>query len=361
MLIRGDALAKNSDSKQTDRELYATMGAIQSFFSDMLEVTKGLITIVFNIARLILQPGKMIMVLLLWIICIPIYTIALIWYTVFSIPVLKYVQFWNYYFWTVLLLDLVVSIGYFLLFCLYGVIACAMWIIDLLTLGLVRFLTRCENRLDSWHTRANFSYGNTANRLLIAQLPCANRFKPTGFMCVRQPNIEPSFCAHSQIYRIFTGMSLKSPPLIDEIDVKSTGFVSSRPAAREAMVRDFYKTRKTFMKSCKGAMAPFQKIVRSICANTKTAKIKDDKHRDLLVPLCLQAFCSDGIAEPFCSVLAVDKEAEKEKKEKKATAAESGLGDVARKMAMLAVVIVLTTIGLMLFAANKNHPPVSTE
>lgn len=337
------------------------MGAIQSFFSDMLKVVDGLITIVKNVVKLILNPGKMLMIILLWIIGIPIYTVALIWYSVFSISVLKYLQFWNYYFWTVLVLDLVVSIGYFLLFCLYGVIACAMWILDLLTLGLVRYLTRCENAIDSWHTRANFSYGNTANRLMIAHLPCANRFKPTGMMCVRQPDVEPSFCPHAQIYRIFTGLALKSPPVMDEMNVKTASFASSRPPAREAMVREFYKTRKSFMKSCKGAMAPFKNIVRSICANTKTARIKGDKHRDLLVPLCLQAFCSDGKTEPFCTVLAVDKEAEKEKNEKKAAAAESGLGDVARKMAMLAVVIVLTTIGLMLFAANKNHPPVSTE
>jgi hypothetical protein len=326
------------------------MGAIQSFFESMLEVVQGLIKLVTTFVKLITHPHKMVLVLVLWIVGIPIYTLTLLWYLIFSISILNYLQFLNYYFWTVIVLDLIVSLFYFALFCVYGAIAVAMWLLDLITVGLVRFLTRCENALDSWHTRANFAYGNTANRLLIAQLPCANRYKPNGFLCERQSNIEPSYCPHSQIYRIYTGMAIRSPAIIDKMDTKGTTFVSANPANRESMVRDFFRQRKGFLSACNGAMAPFQNIVRSICANPSTAPIKGESHRDLLKPLCLQAFCSGENNAPFCDALLKNQSEDT----KKNAETKAGLGDVAKKMAILAVVIVLLTICLMLYAGNNS-------
>ena len=332
---------------------HSNMGAIQSFFEGMLDIIKSLIIIAKNVALLILQPGKALLFILCWIIGIPIYAVLLINYMIFDLPILNYLQFINYYFWTVLVFDLIVSLFYFALFCVYGVIACGMWLTDLLSFGLVRLLTRCENDIHSWYTRANFAYGNTANRLLIAQLPCARKFKPNGFVCERQPIEEPSYCPHSQIYRIYKGMKVHSPPIIDKFNPSTTSFMSANPGKREEMVRAFFRSRKDFIAVCATAMTPFQNIVRSICANPKTANIESEKYRDLLKPLCLQAFCSgvEGTTTaPFCDMLSQnDKDNEDAKKEQGVSFA-----DIAKKMAMLAIVLVMLTIAMVLYASDRQ-------
>ena len=331
------------------------MGAVFSFFENMLEIAKSLIQIVKKIAYLITNPVAALVIIIFWIIGIPIYVVLLINYLIWSIPGINYLQFVNYYFWTVIVLDLVVSIFYLALFCVYAAIACAMWLLDLMTgkLGLVRFLTRCENALDSWYTRANFAFGNTANRLLIAQLPCASRFKPTGMMCTRQVPDEPSYCPHSQVYRIYKGLSIHSPPIIEKFDSKSTAFVTGNPRKREKMVRDFFRTRKDFIDTCSASMAPYQKMIRSICANTATAPIKGEQHRHLLKPLCKQAFCYGDNIAPFCDNLLKDDGQSEEANDSN----EATLGAMAKKMALLFVVLVMLTIALMLFAANKDMLP----
>jgi hypothetical protein len=312
-------------------------------FAAIIEALGGVFEFFKKLIQLITNPAKFLPLLLMYIFGFAIWVWCFLWVKLLGIWPLKEVPFFIFYFVTVILVELVISIVFLALFLVFFVIAIAMWILDLATFGLVRWLTRCENHIDAWYKQANFAYDNVAQRLLFAQLPCASRFKPQGFWCVRQASYDPEYCPQQQIFRIYKGLGLSSPWILDKIN-EDTSFKLKTPTQKEEAIRKFFHERQGFLNKCSKAMHSHKHIVRCICANYKTIKLKNESDRALLSPLCKQVFCDTEGKESFCSKFPEDDGA----------VDKANLEDIVRKLTRYMVLVVFGTIFLLVFMYNRG-------
>jgi hypothetical protein len=289
------------------------MGAIQSiarFFSSIGEIITDIICVLRTLAYLVTHPIDLLKAVLVGIIGIVLYILLKIWYTIYSIKFFNQIVFFWFYLFTVAIFDIVLAIFWLAYFAVMFCISVILWTADLLTLGLVRFLTRCENELTDWYTRPNFAFGNTSNRFVIAQLPCSNRFKPTGplgFICKKQQPFEPGMCPQSQIFRIYKGIGLTRPEIMPDTISPTLGHYMSNPSQKDAEVRKFFQIRQKFLNKCHDSLSSYKNIIRSVCSNFETIALENEQDRKKLPPLCYQVFCEGtGNNESFCPRLKED-------------------------------------------------------
>ena len=296
-----------------------------------------------KVLQLITDPKKFLALLLAWVFGFAIWVVVFLLYSIWNIWPLREVPFFLFYFVTVILVELIISLVMFAIFLIFCAIAIIMWILDLATFGLVRWLTRCENHVDAWFKQANFAYGNVAKRMVFAQLPCASRFKPNGFWCVRQPSYDPDFCPQQQIFRIYKGLGVSSPWILDKIN-EDTAFKLSTPAKKEEALKKFFQTRQAFLNQCGGALHPYKHMIRCVCANYDKIKLENESDRELLPPLCKQVFCEAGDKESFCAKFP----------EEDINADKANLEDIVRKLTRYMVLVVFGTIFLLILVYNRG-------
>ena len=288
------------------------MGFRVPFFSDMIDTVKGTgeliangVKLVLAVLRLITEPHKIIPYLFVLIFGLLIATILLVFHIIWSLPILNTIAFWVYYILIVLFTEIIVSIIFTALFILLACIDVCLWLLDLLTLGAVRYLTRCEDTPDAWYKRGNYALDNTVNSFFLCQYPCANRFKPLGgFMCLRNDSDEPSYCPQSQIYRLLKGESVDTPVMMDKFkpDVKFWTFTTEE---RKEKIRSFFNKRQNYLQNCSNKMAPYDSVIRNVCTNYKTVPLPEDSkdNRDKLRALCCQVFCDRQPQADFCGTV----------------------------------------------------------
>jgi hypothetical protein len=313
------------------------------WISDIIGSLGGIIDFFKKLLALITNPAKFLPLLLMYILGFGLWVGVLLWYKIVSIwPFIEGI-FFLYYFVIVILVELIISLVFFAIFIIFCVIAVGMWIADLATFGLVRWLTRCENHIDAWFKQANFAYDNVAKRLLFAQLPCASRFKPQGFWCVRQPSWDPDYCPQQQIYRIYKGMGVSSPWIMDKIN-ENTSFKLMNPAQKAEALKTFFQNRQGFLNKCSKTLSQHKHIIRCICANYKNIKLENESDRALLAPLCKQVFCYSADKESFCSRFPDDD----------IVADKANLEDIVRKLTRYMVLVVFGTLFLLIFMYNRG-------
>lgn len=341
---------------------FSAIGKIADFFLAIGDIAKTMVRVFFTVGRLLTQPHKALMYIIAWMLTLPVYLAAYLFVTFWSIEGLRNVPWVQYYFWTVIVIDLIMTIVWFLIFLLMLCVCLVFWIADLLTFGTVKYLTRTENHIDAWFTQSNFAYENIANRLLIAQVPCSGRFKPSeaGWWCQRQDDVEPSFCPEAQIFRIYKQKKISKPALADRFSA-SAAFYASSTTERERAVRAFFRTRQKFLSKCTKAMHPFVPTIKLICMNAKDTKLKDESQRDLLKSLCRQVFCDDYSAskdsQPFCATQ-LDKPSG-EADGIGGGGVDKGYAHVAKRMLFIVIMLLLTTALVVMFKTAPVAPPPS--
>jgi hypothetical protein len=348
---------------------------VARFFEGIGSIAVTLVKIVVTVAKLITEPHKALLYLFLWLIAIPIYTVIVVLYVFWSIPGLNLIQFCNYYFWTSLLWDLLYVTFMLALFAGLAAISIVLWIADLLTFGLVRWLTRTENSLDAWYSRPNFAFGNVAARFFIAQLPCRNRFKPdaSGFICERQKAEEPSFCPQAQIYRLYSKVYEKAighgPDIYDDFK-SSIAFRAMEKEDREQAVRTFFRSKQAFLTTCKTATAPYDTYGKAICANIDKTEIAEPADKKLLTRLCHQAHCESYTNEsqseerpPFCSILKASIEASDSEYDTSGDT-DGMYVNMTKNLLYIIVVMLIAVTTIMMFQhhhANFNPTPMASQ
>jgi hypothetical protein len=342
--------------------LVSMFEGVGKFFDAFVGMLSGMVRFVGKLIMMVTTPLRAVVFLALYIICVPIYAVTVFLYLIWGFPVLIDIQFINYYFWVQILWDLLYTIFIVTLFLAIAAIAVVLWITDLLTFGAVRWLTRTENALDSWYTRPNFAFGNIANRFLIAQLPCANGFKPdkSEFLCERQISEEPSFCPQSEVYRIYNGVYKDNnrSQVYDKF-VPSAEFYASTSEEREALVRKFYRSRQLFLSSCKKNMKSYESFSKTLCQNTDKLALEDPEMRPVVKRLCQQIYCdpeATNKTEWFCASLASTGKYTGEKK----SSMDDLYANTAKTLLYIIAVILVGTTTLMMFQMSGTSTEAGT-
>lgn len=275
--------------------------SIGDFFMAILNVAKGL-------AKLVSRPMEMITYLIKMIFGLFIGLILIIVYTLLTIPPFIYIIYGIYFFIFNIVMMSIFSMFWIGLFALFSLLGCVIWTIDLMLSSMTGFkshsflvwFVRCENLPDMWYTRANFVDGNRYARGFLCQSPCASRFLPNGLYCQRMNDQQPSYCPQAQVYRIYKGLSLKPDP-IDMNEFKpSVSFYMKSKEDKEEELRKFFQKRQAYLTKCSQANEPYEGLIKGICGNFDTVKIKDKALREELATLCHQIYCQGQPKEEFC-------------------------------------------------------------
>lgn len=281
-----------------------------------------------------------------WMLCV---------HTIWSISIFNEILFWLYFIFITLLFEIIVSFVFIAIFSFLVVIDIILWLLDLVTLGAVRFLTRCEETPDSWYKRGNFAYDNITRAIFLCQYPCAMRFRPSkfgGMVCMRSKETESSFCPQSQIYRLYMGENIESPAIVNDF-VPDLDFWTKSKEDRKLAIGQFFESRQEFLNTCCSKMEPYKAVLKNICANCETVKLPNDSpaNRQLLKGLCCQAFCqADDTDKPnFCESMGCQTAVQPG-----GDSSIVGIGGVSEKIINVIIMIMLSTIFIALFLYRKS-------
>jgi hypothetical protein len=286
-----------------------------------------------------------------WLLCV---------HTIWSISIFNEVLFWLYFIFVTLLFEIVVSIVFIAIFTLLVVIDIVLWLLDLITFGAIRFITRCEETPDSWYKRGNFVYDNITRAIFLCQYPCGMRFKPSnmgGFVCMRNDQFETPFCPQSQIYRLYKGETIETPSIMNDF-VPDLQFWTKSPEDRKEQIGVFFDKRQAFLNKCCAKMEPYKDVIKNVCANFDTVHLPHDTpaNRQLLKGLCCQAFCQGGDnageGKPsFCADMGCQTSVQQRGGNE---ASIVGISDVSEKIMNVVTMILLSTIIVAMFLYRET-------
>lgn len=312
---------------------------LMNFFINLLSDPAKYIPYLFTMVFGLLFAG--------WMLCV---------HTIWSLPVLFDILFWVYFILVTLILEILISVVFITLFAVLVCIDTILWLMDLLTFGAIRYLTRCEETPDAWYKRGNFVYDNITRAIFLCQYPCGTRFRPSkygGMVCVKSKPTETPYCPQSMIYRLYKGDDVVKPAIMNDF-TPDLEFWSKSTRERKDAVGAFFQKRQTFLGDCCKKMQPYQGVLKNICANWDTIPLQDDTpyNRQLLKSLCCQSFCQGPIGKTAdfcpkmgCQTMAISGGSD---------STIEGIGDVSQKIFNIIVMIVVMTIVVMMFLYRKK-------
>lgn len=179
-----------------------------------------------------------------------------------------------------------------------------LWVLDLLTGGMVVKLMRCENLPNEWETRPNYGYGNLTERTFGTACcrPCPPRFRPFFVFCLRLPDHIPDFCPHQQILRTFkTGApfgnsAVNGPAVFDRYPSTALGMARFRQLSRREKrqkILDAFEDGRQFYTNCFFRLKKYDYINRHICSSIDKLPDKDypEDTKNQLRHICHLTYC----------------------------------------------------------------------
>lgn len=175
-----------------------------------------------------------------------------------------------------------------------------LWLLDLVTGGLIIKLMRCEQLPDEWLIRSNYVYGNKFERSLIylgmVMRPCANRFRPDlgGCMCTRQNPEIPDFCPQQQLAKLFLGRSIPkigAGPVVYDKYRPLPNFKYALPRTKARILSRAYNDKEKWTQQCSDKLDDYAFLTRHICMNHKNIATNIEADEQLVRSLCHSAMC----------------------------------------------------------------------
>jgi hypothetical protein len=267
--------------------------SVGEFFGAIMKVALGLATLFIDPIGTITWLIKVIIGLLLTIVLIIVYTIL-------SIPPFNFIFFGLYIFLFIIVMGVVRTLFFTLIFVWIGLASVILWVLDLPG-GYISKIMRCENLPSMWYERSNLLYGNKYNRILLCQYPCNNRFTPAfgGMGCMGKGRLDPDFCPQAQVFRIYNGLKPNSPYIMDKY-IPDLNFARLKKEGRKAVIVNHFKKKQKFLERCYDANTPYDGLVKTICANCDVVPLENEKDRKKLKHLCKQIYCDGEPREGFC-------------------------------------------------------------
>jgi hypothetical protein len=275
--------------------LFSTFKLIGTFFKNIIAVAiaLGMLFVKFPIDPF----GTIIGILTIWLGAIVGLLLTLIWLIMtvtgqFFILLFVIVTLWTvgfsilYTCWLVQIC-LLMAVPYF-----------GLWLVDLVTGGLVVRLMRCENELTDWYKRGSFQDGNGYERFVPACLmPCKSRYRvsDSGCCCTPLPDYMPDLCPQQLIYGIYrsgdtaAGLTAKGPSTLARYSPPA-GFSSKTLGVKKQMIRDAYSQKAEWYQRCKGALKDRDFINRHLCQNVDLLDLSDEA-RASMATACAESYC----------------------------------------------------------------------
>jgi hypothetical protein len=215
------------------------------------EFFKGILDAVTSLMFAITNPIKFLMMLIGFVMSL----ILIILYSISTVFFLHYVLAAAWMIIIVLIPAIFMTTFYGLLpipmTVWYGIV----WLLDLITGGMMMALYRCENSPDKWYKYSSYAYGNMYERVLFCTYRCAERYEPWSFLgivdfCSRIPKIKPSYCPQQNIFKIYKGESLTTPSYYKDFEVNlSTANMTN--SQRETYLTQIKASREEYTNTCK--------------------------------------------------------------------------------------------------------------
>jgi hypothetical protein len=153
------------------------------------------------------------------------------------------------------------------------VVFTVIWILDMLTGGVLTFLLRCENHPDAWYRQPGFERGNAFKRVLLCFAPCASGWRRTsiGGFCVKQVKSCPAYCPQQQIFGFYSdlaerGKSGGGPYIYDRFLPDMQFYGKDVNKKRDAILKT-YKDKNVFLGQCLRNMKDYNFVTRHVCSN----------------------------------------------------------------------------------------------
>lgn len=274
--------------------------SIGKFFANILKISIIMIRVVMNFVT---DPIGSTIRLILIILGVIVGLVLILIYTLLTLLMVNYLLGFAWAWVVAFGISMFLTVVEVMFVALLTVIFAALWLLDLLTGGMVVRLMRCETLPDEWEHRPNYAQGNTAQRSwgIACCYPCASRFQPWGSaLCQRVPSYIPDYCPHQQIITAFRhgnllgGGYLGSPQFFDTFPIRADpGIVAKDRAAKEKILLDAFARVRSYLGSCYQALQKYDYIDRHICFNVD--RLPDSQYpphvKDKLVTVCSQIYC----------------------------------------------------------------------
>jgi hypothetical protein len=253
--------------------------------------------------------------------------------------------------WSIALFGTLLYIGLIIIFLAPYLV---LWLLDLVTGGLIIKLMRCEQLPDEWIDRSNYVYGNKFERSLVylgmVMRPCANRFRPElgGCMCTRQKPEIPDFCPQQQLTKLFLGRSIQKTgagPVVYDKYRPLPNFKYSLPRVKARIMSKAYHDKEEWTQKCSDGLSDYAFLTRHICHNHEVIAQNMSADPVLLKSLCHSAMCGCNRDNMINASLCADLSATSSTEEALVDDVSANT-DIMRKMMMIALVIVSSVITL---------------
>lgn len=305
--------------------------------------------VALKVAELVSKPMEIIPMLFKLVIGFVVGIFLSIMHLIGSLPPFNYVFFAVYFLVFIIIPLSVGSVFYALLFLTFAIVSIVLWVLDLMTLGLVSRLTRCENLPDIWYKRDNFVNDNLYMRALVCQGTCPSRFEPSGVFCKHVDKRQPNFCPQAQVYRIYKGLETGEPNLMDDFTPDAAFWAKTREG-RTAEIQAYFTKRQEFLNKCSDKNGPYVDLVRTICSNANTVKLPKESDRPILEHVCKQAFCDGDPKEEFCYKY-------QHAEDGKAAPSKSSVNsdEIIKRIMKMIVMIIVAVVVILMFLFNTAN------
>lgn len=273
--------------------------------------------------------------------------ISLIWvaYKISALPViiwLPFIVWWLALKFIPLVIYTIVIIAIVLLIC---IILLIITLINVLTGGRLNNIVLCQNSPQNWFLVPGFQYGNKFERSLFCKSPCMGGYKPDelGEFCEKLPRGQPSFCAQSEIMRLFTKKNgtFERHVYEDFNPAKFFMFNLSTPEQKANMYKDYYLRRDRYFKTCNATLGGFDELAKTMCSNidvlAKNGYSKSQIRK--LKEVCAQGYCDSKSRFMFCNEFGGSKDA-------------TDNDSVLIKTSVMLVTVVILFVFLLVFTYN---------
>lgn len=273
-LPTGDSLRQNMESNKKEiregfglGDIFSLAGAIANLMGDI-----GMIVTTFAniISNFISDPFGEFIALLLMLLGIVITIPLTILYFLTKVLMIDIILATVYAF--------ILSVAWCVIYTLFLVLTVVLvavpyfflWILDIMTGGMISRLMRCENNPHGWYADPGFVEGNEYSaEPLSCWGPCSQRYKLTygGSCCGARSGYMPDFCPQQQIYRIYaSGAPVKDRgPSVMVNYTPQVGFNTMTIEQRKAAIEAAYMEKIVWYQNCYDGLGSRDYLTRHLC------------------------------------------------------------------------------------------------
>ena len=148
-----------------------------------------------------------------------------------------------------------------------------LWLLDIMTGGMVSRLMRCENSPNGWYADPGFvEHNEYSSAPMSCWGPCAQRYKQTygGTCCGARSGFMPDFCPQQQIYRIYEKGAIPSSdpgPVAFVNYTPQPGFNAMTMLQKKGSIETAYMEKIGWYQTCYDGMNKQDYLTRHICDN----------------------------------------------------------------------------------------------